>query len=124
MNFKTTILALSLFTISCQAASITIQLPPYIECQVPAANNRWGTYKTMFTGAMVGGSMGMINYATDFIWPFNWLVLSALRTGAIDNITDDARSQGESINYDLLSSTAWMSDWVAYILMCRSKNMH
>lgn len=125
MNIKTTFLALSLFASTCQATKVTIQVPYTIDIeQVPAIHNRWGTYRTMITGAMMGGSMGIINYATDIICPFNWLLLSVIRSSIIDNIADDARSQGESVNHELLSNTAWISDWVAYILMRRSNDMN
>jgi len=81
--------------------------------------SRWGTCKTLLAGALVGSAFGALNYATDNMLPLklNWFFLSCVRSALVRDIIENAQTNSESVNGSMLASSAWLSDWAAYLAM-------
>jgi len=101
-------------------STTTATLFPADDETPPIASNRWGTLKTLCAGILIGSAFGAINYVSDPMFknhlPWNWFLLSASRRLVIQDIADNAKSSSEYVNRNLLCETAWISDWVAYLL--------
>jgi len=86
------------------------------ETQQSIFESRWGTCKTILAGALVGSTFGMLNYATDDMWPLNWVLFWSLRDTLVKDILDNADRNSESVNESMLTNFTWTSDWIAYLV--------
>ena len=84
--------------------------------EIQPENARWSSASTIAAGVTVGAANGILSTLTDAYFPFNWLLLSELKSIMNRSIVNDARRAGEQIDTELLSNTSWISSWVAYIL--------
>lgn len=107
-----TLLALSFMAalaIACPALSMEQQ-------EIQPEHSRWSSASTIAAGVTVGAANGILSTLTDAYFPFNWLLLSELKSIMHKAIINDARRAGERIDTQLLTDTSWISSWVAYIL--------
>lgn len=130
MKLKIFALIVSLSSIICIAQeehekySETIGICPFPEYyydKIPT-ENRWSILKTIAAGALIGSVFGPLNYATDkfFFWPINWLLFSSARDKIVAGMIENIEAHDESVNYTLILNSAWLADWISYILACKS----
>lgn len=80
----------------------------------------WSTLRTLATGAAVGAGTGMLARIIDSNFPgklFYWYLTFSLRNAIVYSMIDKAKENGERMDGNLFFSSAWISDWIAY-LMC------
>lgn len=77
---------------------------------------KWDLIKTISAATAIGSGVGLLGYAiTDFFFPFNWYLTYKLRSIIVDAVVQNALDNNETVNYDLLSNTAWLTDWIVYL---------
>lgn len=81
--------------------------------------------KTLGTGISVGAAAGLFCYAIEKMgcnWFLSWMLGSVGRKTLLNAIAQDLQQRGTSVDEAMLHDSAWVSDWVAYIITKFAKN--
>lgn len=101
---------------------IEIEIEEKEPTQEPEYKKRWGILRTLATGITTGACTGILaQHAEHYSWPLVWYLTYMLRSSIISGTVDVAKYYNENPNSTLLYVSAWVSDWIAYILALQYK---
>ena len=81
----------------------------------PTSLKKESKLNALAQGAIIGTTTGAACAYSDKVFPFNWLICIWLRAIIIDTISDKRLSS--DAEQHAISTTAWLADWLAYILL-------
>lgn len=121
---KAFILSIALFApISyAQQSTETVASDPktyVLEIKADLNKPRWSGLKTLGTGVTVGATAGLFCNAIERMgcpWFLSWILGKVGRRTLLNAITQDLENSGLSVDEAMLHDSAWVSDWVAYLI--------